>query len=178
MGVTNATGIVLKAVRSWQTPTTSYTLFLPGYLYAANRISQVSVSGRVYGFVSTGIIQIETNAFTLPAGFGPNGSPTTDVEAFEQTLQRIVTSPKTYKCMLCDEYGTPIATTNYIGGSGDLLEFSDFSFDGAVAGDIIIMAPNPFAGDLDDMEQCWDAFQADTYGTVEGDVNFAYPWVR
>ena len=44
MGVVNATGIVLKATRSWQTPTTSYTLFLPGYLYAANRVSLVSVS--------------------------------------------------------------------------------------------------------------------------------------
>lgn len=176
MGVVNATGIVLKAVRSWQTPTSSYTLFLPGYLYAANRVSTVSVSAKVVSVPTSGIVAVEYNAFTSTSPM--NGSPATDAEAFEQTLQRIVTSPKKYTCMLCDENGTPIATTNYIGGSGNLLEFADSSFDGAVAKDIIIMAPNPFAGDLDDMEQCWDAFQADTSGTVTGDANFAYPWVR
>jgi hypothetical protein len=178
MGVSNATGIVLKAVRSWRTPTTSYTLFLPGYLFAANRVSTVSVSAKVVNVPMSGTVEVEYNAFTFPTGFGPNGSPGTDAEAFEQTLQRIVTSPKKYKCMLCDEYGTPIATTNLTGVTGNNLQFLDASFDVAVAGDIIIMAPNPFAGDPDDMEACWDAFQADTSGTVIGDANFAYPWVR
>jgi hypothetical protein len=136
----------------------------------------VSVSGRVVGLVSTGIIEIEPNAFTSP--FSLLNAPKTDAEAFEQTLERIVTSPKKYKCMLCDEYGTPIATTNLTGVTVNNLQFLDASFDGAVAGDIIIMAPNPFGGDPDDMEQCWDAFQADTSGTVTGDANFAYPWSR
>jgi hypothetical protein len=176
MGVTNATGIVLKAVRSWQTPTTSYTLFLPGYLFAANRVSTVSVSGRVVGFVSTGIIEIEPNAFTLPAGFGPNGSPTTDAEAFEQTRLRAIPTGGYYRCQLCDEYGTPYGlSTRLMAVSGNNLEFEDGTFDGAVAGDILIMDFAPANVDLD---ECWDAFQADTTGLVAGNAPYSYPWVR
>jgi hypothetical protein len=37
MGVTLATGFVLKAARSWQTPTTAYTIALPGYLTSRSR---------------------------------------------------------------------------------------------------------------------------------------------
>jgi hypothetical protein len=180
MGVVNATGIVLKAVRSWQTPTSSYTLFLPGYLFAANRVSTVSVSAKVVSVPTSGTVEVDYNQFTLPAGFGPNGAPTTDAEAFEQTLQRIVTSPNKYKCILCDEYGTPYWVTSGLNGV-DLpneLKFEDAAMDVAVAGDIIIIAPDPFAGDPDDMEACWDAFQADSTGLVNGDAVFAYPWSR
>jgi hypothetical protein len=178
MGVVNATGVVLKAVRSWQTPTSSYTLFLPGYLYAANRISQVAVSGRVYGFVSTGIIQIETNAFTSP--FSLSGAPTTDVEAFGQTLQRIVTLPKNYTCQLYDEYGTPYNIVARLIGVGSVnLQFNGDEFDVAVPGDIIVMdfANNVF-GSSDDLPVCWDAFQADSTGLVNSEAVLAYPWSR
>jgi hypothetical protein len=181
MGVVNATGVVLKAVRSWQTPTSSYTLFLPGYLYAANRVSQVSVSGRVVGLVSTGIIEIETNAFTSP--FSRLGAPKTDAEAFEQTLQRIVTFPKSYRCALYDQYGTPYGlVARLIGVGANNLQFDGNDFDVAVAGDIIVMdfatGLSVFGGSTEDMEQCWDAFQADSIGRVDHVANFSYPWSR
>jgi hypothetical protein len=175
MGVVNATGVVLKAVRSWQTPTSSYTLFLPGYLYAANRISQVSVSGRVVGLVSTGIIEIEPNAFTSPSSL--LNAPKTDPEAFEQTRQRAISTGGYYRCQLCDEYGTPYGlSTRLMAVSGNNLEFEDGTFDGAVAGDIFIME---FAYNTSlDLNDCWDAFQADTTGLVAGEASYSYPWSR
>ena len=178
MGVVNATGIVLKAVRSWQTPTSSYTLFLPGYLYAANRISQVSVSGRVVGIPATEFVEIETNAFTSP--LSRLGAPKTDQEAFDQTLQRIVTSPKNYRCQLYDEYGTPYGITARLIGVGSVnLQFNGNDFDVAVPGDIIVMdfANNAFASS-DDLPVCWDAFQADSTGLVNSEAVLAYPWSR
>jgi hypothetical protein len=178
MGVVNATGIVLKAVRSWQTPTSSYTLFLPGYLYAANRISQVSVSGRVVSIPALSFVEIETNAFT--STLSQLNAPKSDPEAFAQTLQRIVTSPKNFYCALYDEYGTPYGiTARLIGVGSTTLEFSDGAFDVAVPGDIIIMdlASSAF-GSPDDLVACWDAFQADGTGQVNADVDFAYPWSR
>ena len=182
MGVINATGIVLKATRSWQTPTTSYTLFLPGYLYAANRISLVSVSGRVVGVPSTGIIQIEENAFTLPASLAQLNAPTTDAEAFEQSLQRLAIGSVSIRCALYDQYGTPYGITCKLLDVDlpDQLEFGNADFDGAVAGDIIIMdfATSAFDQYPQDLQECWDAFQADTMGLVNGDAAFSYPWSR
>jgi len=181
MGVVNATGIVLKAVRSWMTPTSSYTLFLPGYLFAANRVSMVSVSGRVVSVPVSGTVTIDYNEFTIPAGFALNNAPTSDAEAFDQTLQRIVSVPKQYACQLCDQYGTQYGlSTNLIAVSGNNLEFSNGSFDGAVAGDIIIMdlANSAFPALPSDLEQCWDAFQADFSGSVASSTDYAYPWVR
>ena len=182
MAVINATGIVLKATRSWQTPTTSYTLFLPGYLYAANRVSQVSVSARVVAFASTGVIQIEENAFTLPAPLAQLNAPTTDAQAFEQSLQRITNSPKYYFCALYDQYGTPYNLTTKLLDVDlpDKLEFGGSEFDSAIAGDIIIMnfATNAFGTLPADLEECWDAFQADSAGMVNGDAAFSYPWSR
>jgi hypothetical protein len=180
MGVVNATGIVLKATRSWQTPTSSYTLFLPGYLFAANRVSTVSVSAKVVSVPTSGTVAVEYNAFTSTSPM--NGSPATDADAFQQSLQRIVTSPKKYKCMLCDEYGTPYGITAELNGVdlSNELEFSDASFDGAVAGDIIMMdfASNAFTTYPEDLEACWDAFQADAAGLVNSDAALSYPWVR
>jgi hypothetical protein len=182
MGVINATGIVLKATRSWQTPTTSYTLFLPGYLYAANRISQVSVSARVVAFVSTGVIQIEAYAFTLPAPLAQLNAPTTDAEAFEQSLQRLPIGSPFIRCALYDQYGTPYNITSKLFDVAipDQLEFGDGNFDGAVAGDIIIMdfATSAFDQYPQDLEACWDAFQADSSGLVNGDAALSYPWSR
>jgi hypothetical protein len=176
MGVVNATGIVLKAVRSWQTPTSSYTLFLPGYLYAANRISQVSVSGRVVGLVSTGIIEIETNDFTSP--FSQLNAPKTDQEAFQQVLDRCVNAPPDIKCALYDEYGTPYGIVARLTSvSGTNLVFSSGDFDTAIAGDIIVLE---FASnqDSDNLSASWDAFQADSTGLVNSDAALSYPWSR
>jgi hypothetical protein len=178
MGVVNATGIVLKAVRSWQTPTSSYTLFLPGYLFAANRVSTVSVSAKVVSVPTSGTVAVEYNAFTSTSPM--NGSPATDADAFQQTLQRIVTAPPSVKCQLFDEYGTYLASRTLIGVTGNNLEFDGPAFDTAVAGDIILLAnaSTAFGGDPLDLAACWDAFQADGSGTVAGDANFAYPWSR
>jgi hypothetical protein len=179
MGVVNATGVVLKAMRSWQTPTSSYTLFLPGYLYAANRISQVSVSGRVVSVPSTGVVEIETNDFTDLNS--PLNAPKSDPEAFDQTLQRTVTSPKSYRCQLYDEYGTPYSiVARLIAVGSTTLQFSDGSFDVAVPGDIIVMevADNAFDTYPEDLEYCWDAFQADNTGLVNSEAVLAYPWSR
>ena len=181
MGVVNATGIVLKATRSWQTPTTSYTLFLPGYLYAANRVSQVSVSGRFLEVADTGVIVIEDNAFTLPAPLALPGAPTSDQEAFDQTLQKTTGSPKNYFCALYDQYGTPYnITSRLIAVGGTALVFNGPEFDVAVLGDIIVMdfATTAFTQMPEDLEACWDAFQADATGLVNGDANFSYPWSR
>jgi len=180
MGVVDATGIVLKAVRSWQTPTSSYTLFLPGYLYAANRISQVSVSGRVVISPATQVVTIELNAFTSVDA--RSGAPLSDPEAFAQTLQRIQSVPKNYRCALYDEYGTPYGITAKLDDVDlpDKLEFGSADFDVAVAGDIIVMefANNAFSQTPEDLEYCWDAYQADGTGQVNADVDFAYPWSR
>ena len=182
MGVVNATGIVLKATRSWQTPTTSYTLFLPGYLYAANRVSLVSVSARVVGVPATQVVQIELNAFTLPAPLAQLNAPTSDPEAFDQTLQRIVSAfPKNYRCALYDQYGTPYnLVARLINVGSTTLQFNSADFDTAIPGDIIIMevATNVFGGSAEDMEECWDAFQADSMGLVDSDPDFSYPWSR
>jgi hypothetical protein len=176
MGVVNATGIVIKAVRSWQTPTSSYTLFLPGYLFAANRVSMVAASAKVVNAFS-GTVQIEYNAFTIP--FPMNGAPTTDGEAFAQALANIVdTSPPQLPCMLYDQYGTPYGTgDSLISASPNMLTFQGTGMDGAVAGDIILIAPATFMTH-DDMLASWDAFMADYSGTVNGQIEFAYPWVR
>jgi hypothetical protein len=178
MGVVNATGVVLKAVRSWQTPTSSYTLFLPGYLYAANRVSQVSVSGRVVLSPATQVVTIELNAFTDPNSL--LNAPKSDPEAFDQTLQRIQSVPRYYRCALYDEYGTPYNLySRLIGVGANTLQFSDGTFDVAVPGDIIVMefANNAFPSS-DDLPVCWDAFQADITGLVNSEAVLAYPWSR
>jgi hypothetical protein len=181
MGVVNATGIVLKAVRSWRTPTTSYTLFLPGYLFAANRVSAVSVSAKVVSVPTSGTVEVEYNAFTFP--FSPNGSPTTDAEAFQQSLDRVVTSapPPGFFCALYDQYGTPyVNRASLVSTTANTLTFDTGDLDTAVAGDIILMdfANNAFYGISADLEACWDAFQADFGGQVTGATDFSYPWVR
>jgi hypothetical protein len=177
MGVVNATGIVIKAVRSWQTPTSSYTLFLPGYLFAANRVSTVAVSAKVVGIPVSKTVEVENNAFTSVNPM--NGSPATDAAAFQQTLERVLTIPKTYKCTLCDEYGTNYGlSANLLSTTSNTLTFNNVNFDTAIPGDIIIMAQVPFAGSVPDFEACWDAFQADSVGMVAGDATLSYPWVR
>jgi hypothetical protein len=155
-------------------------LFLPGYLYAANRISQVSVSGRVVISQATQVVKIELNAFTSVDS--RSGAPLSDPEAFDQTLQRIQGVPKNYRCALYDQYGTPYGITARLINVNfpDKLEFGSADFDVAVAGDIIVMefATNAFTGMPEDLEYCWDAYQADGTGQVNADADFAYPWSR
>jgi hypothetical protein len=180
MGVVNATGIVIKAVRSWQTPTSSYTLFLPGYLFAANRVSTVSVSAKVVSVPVSGTVEVEDNAFTSVNPM--NGSPATDAAAFQQSLERLPTGSTFIRCALYDQYGTPYGITCKLLDVDlpDKLEFGNADFDGAVAGDIIIMdfATSAFDQYPQDLEECWDAFQADSVGMVAGDATLSYPWVR
>jgi hypothetical protein len=180
MGVVNATGIVLKATRSWQTPTSSYTLFLPGYLFAANRVSTVSVSAQVFGIPVSGTVEVEYNNFTSTSPM--NGSPATDAEAFQQSLERITAYiPAQFYCALFDEYGTPYGiSAKLISTTSNTLTFDTGDFDTAVAGDIITMdtISNTFQGDTSDVAASWDAFQADSFGQVYGGADYSYPWVR
>jgi len=176
MGVVNATGIVLKAVRSYLTPTSSYTLFLPGYLFAANRVSMLSASARVETVPSSGTVAIEQNAFTdLNSQLN---APKSDPEAFQQVLDRCVTVPVNIKCALYDQYGTPYGITARLTSvSGTSLVFSSANFDTAIAGDIIVL---DFASNQDplNLAASWDAFQADNLGLVVGDPAYSYPWSR
>lgn len=176
MGVINATGIVLKAVRSYLTPTTSYTLFLPGYLFAANRVSMVSASGRVASIPFSGAVTIDDNAFTDPNS--QIGAPKTDQEAFQQVLDQCASIPANVYCALYDQYGTPYGITSRLISVGSTnLVFSGGAFDGAVAGDIIVL---DFAANQDpvNLVASWDAFQADNTGLVAGDAAYSYPWSR
>lgn len=171
MGVVNATGIVIKAVRSWQTPTSSYTLFLPGYLFAANRVSMVAASAKVVSVPMSGTVQIEYNEFTSPLPM--NGAPSTDGEAFQQTLQN--NSP--IMCRLFDQFGTPyFVQSQLVSATANTLTFNDAAMDTAVAGDIILLDDPAFLGT--GISNCWDAFMADSQGTVDYNVDYAYPWVR
>ena len=104
------------------------------------------------------------------------GAPSTDAEAFEQTLQR--TTASNFFCMLCDQYGTPYGITEtLVSTTANTLTFIGSAFDVAVAGDIILL------GDANlwpsaDLDVAWDAFQADSGGLVVGDAAKSYPWVR
>jgi len=139
------------------------------------------VSGKVVNVPSSGVVTIEYNEFTVPSILSVNNAPGTDAEAFDQTLQRIQSVPKMYSCALYDEYGTPYGITARLTGVATVnLQFTSGAFDGAVPGDIIIMdvATNAFGTYPDDLEACWDAFQADVSGSLNSSADFAYPWVR
>lgn len=179
MGVLNATGYVLKAARSWKTPTTTYTLFLYGYLTAGNKISLVSSSGVVAEVIDDYTIRLEPNAYTPPAGFVRPGAPATDAASFEQTLVKFDAK---LPLQLLDQYGTPYSLTNNLDSvevANDYLIFTDAHFAGAIPGDVIVIAdativepesPEGFAA-------MWDAFQADGLGEVLGDGDLSYPWM-
>ena len=173
MGVTLARGFVLKAARSWQTPTTAYTIALPGYLSPINRISVFSCSGTVVS-VSGNDIVIAPNDFTLPAGQASEGAPTKDIAAFELSLQ-LAGGP--INLVLRDQYGTAQ-------GAGDFLASVNVATNTlinvpiiaavAVPGDVIVLSR---ATSQSSVATLWDAFQADTAGNVDGSAALAYKWV-
>ena len=179
MGVLNATGYVLKAARSWKTPTTTYTLFLYGYLTATNKISVISSSGVVAEVIDDYTIRLEPNAYTPPAGYVRPGAPATDAASFEQTLVKFDAK---LPLQLLDQYGTPYSLTNNLDSvevANDYLIFTDAHFAGAIPGDVIVIADATIveAESPEGFAAMWDAFQADGLGEVLGDVDFSSPWM-
>lgn len=173
MGVFAAAGFVLKAARSWATPTTSYTIVLPGYLYAASRKSYVSVTATVnYLDVGQLMVQIEPNDFTLPAGEALVGAPTSDAGAFTQALDRMGAP---LLCQIVSANGTGYGIfSGLMSVAGNVLTF-DTSLTGVVPGDKIILDfANSFT--LPALQNSWDAFQASALGEVAGSVDLANPW--
>lgn len=176
MGVLNATGYVLKAARSWKTPTTTYTLFLYGYLTAGNRISLVSASGRVRLVEDDYTIKLDTNVYTPPVALARPGAPVSDAAAFEETRARY---DGKLPLQLLDEYGTPyFMEGNLISVDvpNDTLTFDSDIFKDAKVGDVIVISPS-VSLDVDKLATMYDATQADGSGQVLGDAALAYPWM-
>lgn len=173
MGVTLARGFVLKAARSWQTPTTAYTIALPGYLSPINRISVFSCSGTVVS-VSGNDIVIAPNDFTQPPSRAEIGAPTSDAAAFELSLQ-LQGGP--INLVLRDQYGTSQSAADFIASvnvATNTLVNVPMMAAVAVPGDVIVLARATGQTSVDTL---WDAFQADTAGNVTGSAALAYKWV-
>jgi len=134
----------------------------------------IGVSARCVGGVIGDSIPVEPVFFTRgPSATG--GAPTSDVEAFAQA-QSLAGTPS-LAVILLDEHGTEV------GGGSDQAEpdvaNSKLRFDAApfggttiLPGYVITLAPASKG------IQGWDAYQADTDGTVEGDAANASPWVN
>lgn len=172
MGVELAVGIVLKAARSWRTPTTEYTLLLFGYTQAtAAKVPLIAVAARATGPAIGDTIPIEPVWFTRGAS-ATGGAPTSDAEAWVQAASLSGTS--TVPAILCDSHGTEIGGgIDYCYGAPttNTLRFPGGPpFGGATitAGDVVIIAWAS-AG--------WDAFQADGLGELDGSAATAFPWV-
>jgi len=172
MGVQALTGYVLKAARSWQTPTTAYTIILPGYLSPSNKVKVWSCSARVDDVPGGDLIQVEANAFTAPPGLASEGAPATDAEAFELTHDLIGTW---YDVQLLDQYGTFKYQGELKGVTGNYLELPGFDAY-AVPSDIIVLAPATSFG-APELALIWDVFQANDAGQVDGSIDNASKWV-
>jgi hypothetical protein len=173
MGISQLTGYVLKAARSWSTPTTAYTIILPGYLSPTAKVSVWSCSGLVTDVPGGDLIEIDANFFTAPPVIATPGAPATDAAAFQLTHDIIGTW---YDVQLLDQYGTLKYQGALVGVSGNDLNLPGFDAY-AVAGDIIVLAPaNAFIPN--DLDAIWDVFQADSNGQVSGSVDHARTWVR
>lgn len=173
MGVTLAAGFVMKAARSWQTPTTAYTIALPGYLSPINRVAVYSCSGTVVS-VNGDDVTIAPNDFTQPPATASIGAPTSDAQAFDLSLQ-LQGGPITV--VLRDQYGTyqGVGALLYPGDvSGNTLLGIPTISAVAVPGDVITLAR---ATGQSSVATLWDAFQADTAGNVTGSAALAYKWV-
>lgn len=176
MGVALATGIVLKAARSWKTPTTEYSLLLFGYVGASStKVPLIAVSAQCTGVVDGSKVYVTPVWFTRgPLATG--GAPTSDVEAFAQATSLAGTTG--LAVILLDEHGTEVG-----GGAdyaepdvaGSALRFPGVPFLGTtiLPGYVITLANATSAG-----LQGWDAYQADTDGTVLGADDNAFPWVN
>ena len=171
MGVQALTGYVLKAARSWATPTTAYTIILPGYLSPFNKIRVWSCSAVVDDVPGGDLIQVDANAFTAPPGLS-YGVPTTDANAFELT-QGLIGS--WYDVQLLDQYGTLKYQGALVGVSGNFLNLPLFE-NYAVQGDIIVLAPATSFG-APELALIWDVFQANDAGQVDGSIDNASKWV-
>ena len=172
MGVQALTGYVLKAARSWATPTTAYTIILPGYLSPSNKVSVWSCSARVDSVPGGDLIRVEENAFTAPFGLSSQGAPATDAAAFTRTHDTI---GSWYDVQLLDQYGTFKYQDELKGVTGNYLELRGFDAY-AVVGDIIVLAPAPQFGALE-LGLIWDVFQANNAGQVDGSTANARKWV-
>jgi hypothetical protein len=172
MGVQALTGYVLKAARSWATPTTAYTIILPGYLSPANKVKVWSCSALVVDVPGGDFIQVEANYFTAPPGLASTGAPATDAEAFERTQALIGTW---YDVQLLDPYGTLKYQGALVGVSGNILELPGFDAY-AAPGDIIVLAPATSFG-APELTLIWDVFQANDAGQVDGSTANASKWV-
>ena len=175
MGIALATGIVLKAGRSWKTPTTEYTFLLFGYTQAsALKVPLIGVSARcVGGVVGGNAIPVEAVYFTRGTT-ATGGAPTTDVEAFAQAASLAGTSGLVV--MLLDEKGTDV------GGGVDYAEpdvahnalvfgYAPFGGTTILPGYVITLANAAWG------LQGWDAFQANSAGEVRRNPTDAFPWV-
>jgi len=170
MGVQALTGYVLKAARSWATPTTAYTIILPGYLSPANKIKVWSCSARVEDVPGGDLIKVDANYFTAPPGLASEEAPATDAAAFERTHDLIGTW---YDVQLLDQYGTLKYQGALVGVSGNFLNLPLFE-NYALQGDIIVLAPAISFGTLN---LIWDVFQANDAGQVDGSSANASKWV-
>lgn len=171
MGVTLASGFVMKAARSWQTPTTAYTIALPGYLSTINRVAVYSCSGTVVS-VSGNDVTISANDYTQPPATASDGAPTSDAEAFALSLQ-LQGGP--IEVILRDQFGTSSGISDTLSAvSGNTLLNLPSIAAAASPGDVIVLAPAPMQSSVDTL---WDVFQADTTGVVDGSAALAYKWV-
>lgn len=173
MGVTLATGFVLKAARSWQTPTTTYTIALPGYLTTINRLAVYSCSGTVVSVSGSNVV-IAPNDFTQPSGLAETGAPTKDVEAFELSLQL---QGGSIEVILRDQFGTYLGAVDTLSSvvvAADTLINLPTIAAAASPGDVIVLAGALTQSSVDTL---WDVFQADTSGNVFGSPTLAYKWV-
>lgn len=173
MGISALTGYVLKAARSWATPTTAYTIILPGYVSVSNKIPVWSCSAIVIDQPGD-FIDIEPNAFVAPAGLFDTGAPYNDAQAFQYTHDLM---GSWYDVQLLDQYGTFKAQTalESVDVAANKLELPGFS-GMAGAGDIIVLADATAFGSTN-INNIYDVFQASNAGQVLNSTANARKWV-
>jgi hypothetical protein len=174
MGVAQAVGIVLKAARSWKTPTTEYTLLLFGYTQAtATAVPLISVAARCTGgLVGASSIPVEPVWFTRGTS-ATGGAPTSDVAAFQQVATLAGTSYLVV--VLLDANGTEVGVVPDLAEpdvANSRLRFFGAPFLGTtiLPGYVITLGSS---GGV----QGWDALQANAAGEVLGDPALSSPWV-
>jgi len=173
MGVVTALGYVLKAGRSWKTPTTAYTIILPGYLSTTTQLSYWSCSALVVDVLGGDNIEVDSNAFIQAPILAPPGAPISDVQAFLFTQQLL---GSWYDVQLLDTYGTlkyqgALTGVNTVGNLMTLPGFDAY----AVPGDIIVLAPATYFGA--GLSIIYDTFLADNNRQVDGVIAYSKTWV-